>query len=109
MNSQHPVGQSPDCETIQELIPDYAFGLAAPDDIRLIEANLGECREAAGQLADYQRLQADLRVGVPQLALPDGSLERLMSAINEPQSVSGKAVLKQRQRLPVSWLIAVAA
>src|SRR5947208_2567581 len=72
------------CDTIQELIPDYAFGLTDPGETRLVETNLTRCPEAAMQLADYRHLQAEMRAGVPQIAPPSQLETRLMAAVSIP-------------------------
>jgi anti-sigma-K factor RskA len=99
---------APDCNAIIELIPEYAFGLTDPDDTRLVELGLASCPEAADQLADFQRIQAEMRVNVPQLE-PSAQLgSRLMAAIAEPAPT-----VKTRRRLigriSVAWLAAAIA
>lgn len=95
------------CEAIQELIPEYAFGLTDPEQTRLVEANLLHCPEAAAQLADFRSLQAEMRGAVSQIE-PAAALEdRLMAAIAVPAPQI--QTVKQR-RLPARpWLVAAAA
>jgi anti-sigma-K factor RskA/putative zinc finger protein len=69
-----------DCEKIQELIPDYAFGLTGADETRLVESQLTSCPEAALQLADFRRLQDEMRESVDQMEPPPQLGERLMAA-----------------------------
>ncbi len=80
-------GNSADCHSILELIPDYAFGLTDAAETRLVESNLARCPEAASQLADFQRLQIEMRAAVPQVE-PSAALgERLMAAIQSTPAV----------------------
>jgi predicted anti-sigma-YlaC factor YlaD len=72
---------SPDCEVIQELIPDYAFGLTGPDETHLVESHLASCPEAVLQLADFRRLQDEMRESVDQMEPPSHVGERLMTAV----------------------------
>lgn len=76
-----------DCDAIRELIPNYAFGLTDSEETRLVESNLASCPEAADQLADFRRIQAEMRVGVPQVEPPPQLAERLMAAIATPAKV----------------------
>lgn len=101
MSSSNP--PAPDCETILELIPDYAFGLTAPDETRLVESNLKICPEAAAQLADFRFLQDAMREDVPQIEPPPQLGERLMAAVAEPIIVS-----PPRRSIRWSWVAAAA-
>src|SRR5260221_7450611 len=105
MTSKHFIYPTYDCDAIQELIPDYAFGLTDPEETRRVESSLAACPEAANQLADFQRLQAEMRAGVPQIELPAQLGERLMAAIAAP------TVVAQPRRHPLrrGWMIAAAA
>src|SRR5690242_1776811 len=110
MKSNHYADVTSDCQTIEALIPDYAFGLTTPAETRLVESNLTDCPQAAIQLADYQRMQEDLRAGVPQLEPPVQLGERLMAAIADPIPTSVPAVAPApRRRLPVGWVGLAAA
>jgi hypothetical protein len=73
-----------DCETILDLIPEYAFGLTEPEQNQWIEANIARCPEAVAQLEDYRRLQEEMRASVPEMELPSGAGARLLSAIATP-------------------------
>jgi len=110
----------PACDDIQELVAEYAFGLTDPEQTRFVEDNLPMCPEAAVQLADFQRLQAEMRASVPQIE-PSAALgDRLMAAIAAPAetrpsvpSVTAKptpqAVPTQRRwQLRPMWLVAAA-
>ncbi len=93
------------CDTIQELIPDYAFGLTEQDETRLVELYLADCTDAAQQLGEFQSLQAALRADVPQIEPPAHLADRLMDAVAEPAAPAKSRRLVLR---PV-WLIAAAA
>jgi len=73
-----------DCETLLELIPEYAFGVTEPEQSRLIEASLPHCPQAAALLAEYRTLQDELRSGVAQVEPSPELGARLMTAIAEP-------------------------
>ncbi|HVO44622.1 MAG TPA: anti-sigma factor [Aggregatilineales bacterium] len=97
---------SADCDSVLELIPDYVFGLTDPGQSRLVESNLATCAEAADQLADFQRLQAEMRASIPQIDPPAALGERLMAALDKPpQRVANPRV----RRLRRSWIVASAA
>jgi anti-sigma-K factor RskA len=74
---------TPDCNVIEEMIPDYVFGLTTPDETRLIEANLARCPSAAARLAEFERLQDEMRESVPQIAPPSGLGDRIIAAAHE--------------------------
>jgi anti-sigma-K factor RskA len=97
--------QAHDCDAILEIIPDYAFGLTDLEATRWVEAQMANCPEAAAQLADYRRLQAEMRASVAQIEPPPQLGERLMAAI-APLPVKRPAL---RRRLQPAWLIAAAA
>lgn len=109
MNSLHPPIPAPDCDTIRDLIPEYAFGLTSSEETRLVEAYVRDCPEASDQLADFRNLQADMRSGVQQIEPPTALAERLAAAIDSLAPVSAHRVPVRRQRLPVAWLVAAAA
>ena len=66
-NPNHSAQSANNCEAVQELIPEYAFGLTPPEQTRLVEANLASCPEASVQLADYREIQDEMRNSVPQI------------------------------------------
>jgi anti-sigma-K factor RskA len=93
-----------DCNVIEEMIPDYAFGLTTPDETRLIEANLARCPSAAARLAEFERLQDEMRENVPQVVLPPALGDRLMAA------AGGTPAAAKQRRLPAwGWIAAAAA
>jgi anti-sigma-K factor RskA len=94
-----------DCDAVRELIPDYAFGLTNSEETRLVEANLAYCPEAADQLADFRRIQAEMRAGVPQIEPPPQLIERLMAAIEAPVP----AKQHRRPRIHRLWWAVAAA
>lgn len=94
-----------DCERIQKLIPDYAFGLASAEETRLVESNLANCPEAAAELADFRRLQDDMRMGVAQVEPPSRLGDQLMAAIAAPPKPEKVA----QRPLRLSWVVAAAA
>lgn len=95
-----------DCESLQALIPDYAFGLTSAEETRLVEAHLADCPEAVAQLADYRRMQTDLRAGVPQIEPPPALEAKLMAAIAPPAISIPKP---QHKPFPIMPLAAAAA
>lgn len=97
---------SRNCENIQQLIPEYAFGLTNPEDTELVESNLAACPEAAAALADFQLIQAEMRAGVPQIAPPPGLEAKLMAAIAAPVTHVPVAPKSRRNYAP---LVAAAA
>jgi len=50
MKSNQYAEATSDCQTIEALIPDYAFGLTTLAETRLVESNLVRCPEV-----DYKR------------------------------------------------------
>jgi anti-sigma-K factor RskA len=108
----------PNCEEIQELVAEYAFGLTDAEQTRLVEANLPTCPEAVAQLADFRRIQAEMRTVVPEVE-PSAALgARLMAAIELPEPSATAAPAPRPAVLPVAaprrvqiqpmWLIAAA-
>ncbi len=94
-----------ECDAIRELIPEYAFGLTDSEETHLVESNLAYCPEAADQLADFRRIQAEMRAGVPQLEPPAYLAERLMAAIAVPAEVERPS----RPRIHRLWWAVAAA
>ena len=101
-NSMH------DCEAILELIPDYAFGLTSAEDTRWIEANIATCPEAAAHLADYQHLQGEMRVDVPQMNPPAALEARLMAAVSVT-AAPPQTAKPRRMMIRWGWVTATAA
>jgi anti-sigma-K factor RskA len=99
-----------DCDAIQDLIPDYAFGLTSAEETRLVDSNLPSCPGAAGPLSDFRRLQEEMRSSVPQIE-PSAQLEaRLMAAIATPLPIMPTAAPKAPRRVfALGWLAATAA
>jgi hypothetical protein len=93
------------CDTILDLISDYAFGLTDPEDTRLVESGLPACPDAAAELAAYRRLQDEMRANVSQIDPAPQLIEQLMASI----STSEKPVTARRRLLHPAWLAAVAA
>jgi anti-sigma-K factor RskA len=87
MNPNHHIEPAHDCDAIQDLIPEYAFGMTDAEETRLVEANLASCPEAATQLVEFQTLQEEMRAGVPQVEPSPQLFQRLMNAITEPATV----------------------
>src|SRR5450432_2338860 len=102
MTSNAPSDPLRGCDAIRELIPDYAFGLATAEDIRLVESNLADCPEAANDLADFRRLQEDMRASVVQIEPPAALGARLMAAIATP----ALPIKPRRQPIRWAWLAA---
>jgi len=107
MKSNQYAEATSDCQTIEALIPDYAFGLTTLAETRLVESNLVRCPEAASQLADYQRLQEDLRAGVPQFEPPVQLGDRLLAMIADP--VPAPVPVTATPRRSLVWWIGLAA
>ncbi len=105
MNPNHLTELTRDCDTIRELIPDYAFGLTDPEETRLVESRLDSCPEAAAQLTDFQSLQAEMRAAVPQIEPPARLGERLMAATATP----AHPARPRRQAWRQVWLAAAMA
>jgi anti-sigma-K factor RskA len=84
MSPQQRNGTAGICDTVGELIPDYAFGLTDPEETRMVEANLTYCPDAAEQLADFRRIQSEMRTGVSQVEPSPQMGARLMAAITAP-------------------------
>ncbi len=100
-----------ECDAITELVADYAFGLTSADESRLVESRLPACPEAASQLADFRRLQDEMRRSVPQIEPPAALADRIMAAAAAtPGSVSPAP---QPRVTPLNanrgWLAAAAA
>lgn len=115
MSSKITVASANRCDAIRELIPEYAFGLTDPEQTRFVEANLQHCAEAAAELADFQRIQMEMRADVPQIEPPLSLESKLMAAIAEPavlptsKTVPAPVHPARRRSLPVGWLVAAAA
>lgn len=107
MSMTEPRQPQVDCNDITELIADYAFGLATPEEIKLVEANLHACPEAAAQLADYQRLQDEMRASVALVEPSNQLRERLMAATITSVQPILKSGSSRRIRL-LGWLAAAA-
>ncbi len=105
MTANHLIDTTYDCESIQKLIPDYAFGLTSADETRLVEANLDKCAQAAAELADFRRLQDEMRMGVSQVEPPLRLGDQLMEAIAAPKKP--EKIVQRPLRL--SWAVAAAA
>src|SRR4051812_30101242 len=109
MSSQQRNGTAGICDTVGELIADYAFGLTDPEETRMVEANLTYCPDAVEQLADFRRIQGEMRAGVPQVEPSPQMGTRLMAAITAP---AAPAPLSRLSRRPFSrsfnrvWLAA---
>lgn len=76
------------CDTIRELVPEYAFGLTDPEQTRLVRSNLASCPDAATTLAEYDQLKAYLRQSVPPMEPPPALRARLMTAIKAPSGAA---------------------
>jgi len=105
-------GNPVNCDSILELIPDYAFGLTDLAESRWVESNLARCPEAASQLANYQRIQDAMRVDVPQIEPPVALEEQLMAAIRiapAPTPTVHKAERRAARRWNTRTILAAAA
>lgn len=95
------------CEDITDLVADYAFGLTNADESRRVESRLPSCPEAAAQLADFRRLQAEMRHGVPQIDPPAALADRIMAAAIVTAAPPALRVLPSR--INRGWIAAAAA
>lgn len=106
MTERTPHDAASDCDAITELVADYAFGLTSADESRLVESRLPACPEAARQLADFRRLQDDMRRGVQQIEPPAALGDRIMAA-------AAPAPVSKPRLTPLNinrgWLVAAAA
>jgi anti-sigma-K factor RskA len=110
MSSKITVASANRCDAIRELIPEYAFGLTDAEQTRFVEANIASCVEAAAELADFQRMQAEMRADVAQLEPPTSLESKLMAAIANPTPQPVAAPMPQpRRKISVAWLVAAAA
>lgn len=107
MSMTEPSQPQVDCKDITELIADYAFGLSTPEEAQRVEANLHACPEAAAQLADYQRLQDEMRANVAQVEPSARLRQQLMSATGMDAREISKYRSSRRIPLP-AWLAAAA-
>jgi hypothetical protein len=105
MSLSHPTHPSQPCDAIRELIPEYAFGLTDAEQTHLVESSLASCPDAAAELADFRRIQDEMRAGVPQVEPPPGLEDRLMAAIAAPVI----AAPPTRRKLHIAWWIGAAA
>jgi anti-sigma-K factor RskA len=106
MSSRHVIESTPDCDAIQDLIPEYAFGLTSPEESRLVESSLTSCPDAAAELANFRHMQEEMRAGVPQIEPPPQLAERLLAATAAPTAAS---VSLRRPPFHLAWLAAAAA
>jgi anti-sigma-K factor RskA len=108
MTELKPHDAASDCDAITELAADYAFGLTSAEESRLVESRLPACPEAASQLADFRRLQDEMRLGVRQIEPPAALGDRIMAA-----AAATAAVKPQPRVTPLNanrgWLAAAAA
>jgi anti-sigma-K factor RskA len=106
MTEPHRHDAASDCDAITELVADYAFGLTSADESRLVESRLSSCPDAASQLADFRRLQDEMRLGVPQIEPPAALGDRIMAA-------AAATAAPQPRVTPITanrgWLAAAAA
>jgi anti-sigma-K factor RskA len=106
MSHNKQLAPSLDCDTIQELIPDYVFGLTTPEETRLVESNLTACPEAAAELEDYRRLQTEMRAGAPQVEPSRQIRERLLTVIADAPATASQP---PRRTIHPAWWAAIAA
>jgi anti-sigma-K factor RskA len=106
MMTHNSAGSAHDCDSIRDLIPEYAFGLTSPEETRLVESNLAACPEAAADLDDYRDLQDNMRADVALFEPPAYLGDRLMAAISAPEA---KPAPKPRRKIHWAWAVAAAA
>ena len=106
MSELHPHDAASDCDAITELVADYAFGLTSADESRLVESRLPACPEAASQLADFHRLQHEMRLSVPQIEPPAALGERIMAVAAATAASKPRVTPLNVNR---GWLTAAAA
>lgn len=83
-----PSKNSPDCQTLRELIPAYSIGATDPDETALVERLLPECPEAAAELDQYLALAETLPYTVSQAKPPADLHDKLMAAASAPKVAS---------------------
>jgi anti-sigma-K factor RskA len=66
-----------DHETIEGLIPAYAFGATDPDESEAVETHLPSCVACRAALVDYRGLGEDLLYSAPAMAAPADLTERM--------------------------------
>jgi hypothetical protein len=96
-----------DCKALQDLIPEYAFGLTDSEQARWVESNLPFCPDAATQLAEYRQIQQELRGDLPQIAPPAHLEQHLMDAIADAPKI--EVMPRTRRRFGTGWIAAAAA
>lgn len=109
MNANRQTGAGPDCTTIQELIPEYAFGLTDPAETKFVEAGLVDCPEAVEQLTEFRGLQTAMRTGVSQIDPPAHLVEKLMQKTETTAPVLAAASTPRRRTFHPAWVAAAAA
>jgi hypothetical protein len=107
MNYHHTSDTATDCDSVRALIPEYAFGLSDAAEIRLVEANLANCADAASDLNAFRQIQVEMRASVAQIEPPAQLRERLMTAIEKPALAADPRAV--RRRISAAWLLAAAA
>lgn len=106
MATNHRADSISNCEAIQELIPEYAFGLSSLEERQLVEANLANCPDASVQLSDFLRLQDEMRADVRQVEPPVDLFDKIMAAAVPPPVV---IVPKPRRVWRIAAIAAVLA
>ncbi|MBX3061344.1 MAG: anti-sigma factor [Anaerolineae bacterium] len=111
MNANRYTDALPDCSSIQELIPDYAFGLTDQATTQVVEAGLVDCPDAVEQLTEFRRLQMDMRAGVPQIDPSAHLAEKLLKMTEGASTVSVNTLASTSHKRPVhpAWFAAAAA
>lgn len=102
MNTEHSANAT-DCDEIVELVADYAFGLTDEAESRLVAGRLHDCPTAAEQLAEFRRLQDEMRRSVAQIEPPAALNDRIMAAagVKRPRTTALPA--------RAGWMAAAAA
>ncbi len=107
MSSKDQYQSVNECEVISELIPDYAFGLTDANEQKAVESMLPNCPEAVRELADFRRLQVEMREATRQVAPPVHLRNRLLQLTSAP----APTVVQKPSGFRVSrpWMAAAAA
>jgi anti-sigma factor RsiW len=74
------------CDDLIELIPAYSLGATDAEETDRVEASLKACPEAQQALLEYQALQAELALALPQVQPPEGLLADLLVQVDQSRA-----------------------
>lgn len=108
MSHNNDIKPTIDCETIQSLIPDFAFGLTTPEEEGIVRDGLHHCPDAVVQLEDYRMLQETMRIDVPQIEPPPELGARIMASIQTKPVPKVKSARRQINFTPAGMVASIA-